>query len=107
MMWVIDASVAVRWFLDEETDPGADAVLREVIDRPGVFAVPELFAFEVLAVLRRTHPWGASVFREGLMPLLAAGIFRQPMTDALAEQALRTREKNQPPSRRERGVRRE
>ena len=87
MIWVIDASVAVRWFLTEEADPAADSVLREVIDKPETFAVPELFSFEVLAVLCRTHPRGMSVFRDGLLPLLSAGILRHPMTDVLALQA--------------------
>ena len=84
MIWVIDASVAIRWFLIEEADPAADTVLREVIDNPEMFAVPELFPFEVLAVLCRMHPRGVSVFRDGLLPLLSAGILRHPMTDALA-----------------------
>lgn len=84
MIWVIDASVAIRWFLIEEADPAADTVLREVIDNPEMFAVPELFLFEVLAVLCRMHPRGVSVFRDGLLPLLSAGILRHPMTDALA-----------------------
>lgn len=87
MIWVIDASVAVRWFLANEAEPSADAVLREVIQRPEAFAVPELFAFEVLAVLCRTHPRAVEVFRDGLMPVLAAGVLRQPMTRELAGQA--------------------
>jgi len=87
MIWVIDASVAVRWFLAEEADSASDSVLREVIDKPEVFAVPELFSFEVLAILCRTHPRGALVFREGLLPLLSAGVLRHPMTESLAAQA--------------------
>lgn len=87
MIWVIDASVAVRWFLVEEADSAADSVLREVIAKPEVFAVPELFSFEVLAVLCRTHPRGALVFRKGLLPLLSAGVLRHPMTESLAAQA--------------------
>ena len=30
MIWVIDASVAVRWLLKEEEHPHADAVLRSL-----------------------------------------------------------------------------
>ena len=84
MIWVVDASVAVRWFLVEEADAAADAVLRKLIHAPGIFAVPELFAFEVLAVLCRTHPKGLEVFSEGVMPILAAGVLRHPMTETLA-----------------------
>jgi predicted nucleic acid-binding protein len=87
MSWVIDASVALRWFLAEEAESSADAVLRAVIHWPEAFAVPELFAFEVLAVLCRTHPRGPDVFRDGMMPLLAAGVLRQPMTEGLAGRA--------------------
>jgi len=87
MIWVIDASVAVRWFLIDEADTAADSVLREVIDKPELFAVPELFSFEVLAVLCRIHPRGASVFREGVLPLLSGGVLRHPMTESLARQA--------------------
>lgn len=89
MTWVIDASVAVRWFLEEESHPHAQAVLRRMIDRPGLFAVPELFPFEVYAVLCRIHPRGPDVFINGLMPILNNGIFRQPMTETLARYATR------------------
>jgi len=89
MIRVIDSSVAIRWFLAEEAHPRADRVLADLIERPEIFAVPELFAFEVYAVLQRIHPEGLKAFREGLMPLLQSGIYRQPMTDKLAVQAAR------------------
>jgi predicted nucleic acid-binding protein len=87
MIWVIDASVAVRWFLIEEADAAADTVLREVINKPEIFAVPELFSFEVFAVLSRMHPKGVSIFREAVLPLLSGGILRHPMTESLLLQA--------------------
>ncbi len=87
MIWVVDASVAVRWFLEEERHAHAEAVLEKIIDSPQSFAVPELFAFEVYAVLQRLHPHGLSVFRKGIIPLLQGGIFRQPMTETLARKA--------------------
>ena len=89
MMWVVDASVAVRWFLQDESHTNADAVLRRLIDRPEWFAVPELFCFEVYAVLCRMHPEGHQVFVNGMVPVLNCGIFRQPMTEKLANQAAR------------------
>ena len=49
MIWVLDASVAVRWFIEEEVHPHADEVLDKLIDEPERFAVPELFAFEVFS----------------------------------------------------------
>jgi len=87
MIWVIDASVAIRWFLKNESHPHADFVLSRVIDRPGDFAVPELFCFEVYSVLCRVHPTGQSVFVAGMIPILNNGIFRQPMTENLADLA--------------------
>ena len=89
MIWVIDASVAVRWCIEDEAHPNADGVLMELIDRPEEFAVPELFAFEVYAVLHRVHPQGLDVYRKGIVPLLQGGMFRQPMTEKLAAKAHR------------------
>ena len=87
MIWIIDASVALRWLIEEEIHPCAENVLKKVIDEPERFAVPELFSFEVFSVLQRVHPDGLQAFRKGVIPLLQLGIFRQPMTDNLAVQA--------------------
>ncbi len=89
MIWVIDASVALRWFLEDEAHPSADAVLEKVVEYPCLFAVPELFAFEVYAVLLRLHPDSLRVFRKGIIPLLQGGILRHPMTEELAVKANR------------------
>lgn len=51
---VLDASVAIKWFLANE--PGREealVILDQVRDQPGDFAVPELFFNEMLAVLAR------------------------------------------------------
>lgn len=87
MTWVLDSSVAVKWFIVEESHPAAEEVLAALIDRPEQFAVPELFAFEVFSVLHRLHPQGRQVFEEGVLPLLQAGLLRMPMTGTLAAQA--------------------
>ncbi len=89
MIWIIDASVALRWFIQEEIHPHADLVLRELIDHPESFAVPELFSFEVYSLLQRLHPSGLEVFKQGLIPILQGGLFRQPMTTKLAVMAHR------------------
>jgi predicted nucleic acid-binding protein len=87
MIWVVDASVAVRWFIEEEAHVHADAVLERVLKEPRRFAVPELFSFEVFAVLQRLHPKPLMVFEKALIPLLQGGVFRQPMTLDLALKA--------------------
>jgi predicted nucleic acid-binding protein len=84
MIWIIDASVAVRWLLENETHPHADDVLEKAVQYPQRFAVPELFAFEVYSVLQRMHPGGLQAFTEAIIPLLQGGILRQPMTRSLA-----------------------
>jgi predicted nucleic acid-binding protein len=87
MNWVIDASVAVRWFIADEAHAHADAVLETALKHPENFAVPELFAFEVYSVLQRVHPDALKAFTNGIIPLLQGGIFRQPMTKSLAVSA--------------------
>ncbi len=89
MIWVLDASVAIRWFIIEESHPRADQVLERMVDDPTRFAVPELFPFEVFSVLVRLHPQGLEAFQEGVIPLLQSGMLRHPMTVDLARQATR------------------
>jgi len=87
MIWVVDASVAFKWFIEEEAHAHADAVLERMVSEPRRFAVPELFCFEVFAVLHRLHPEPLKVFEKALIPLLQGGVFRQPMTLDLALKA--------------------
>jgi predicted nucleic acid-binding protein len=87
MIWVIDASVAVRWFIEQESHKNADSVLERMLSQPERFAVPELFCFEVYAVLCRIHPHGAEVFIKGMIPVINCGILRYPMTKSLVLQA--------------------
>jgi len=89
VIFIVDASVAVRWFIEEELHPNANTILEKLIDEPSKFAVPELFAFEVYSVLHRIHPDALSAFCNGVIPILQSGILRQPMTDSLAKGALR------------------
>lgn len=87
MIWVVDASVAVRWFFAQESHPHADAVLERLLSAPEMFAVPELFCFEVYAVLNRLHPRGKEVFLKGMIPVPQCGLLRYPMTEKLADGA--------------------
>ncbi|MBW1998734.1 MAG: type II toxin-antitoxin system VapC family toxin [Deltaproteobacteria bacterium] len=84
MIWIIDASVALRWFIEDEYHPNADKILRRIVDEPHRFAVPELFCFEVYSILQRVHPKALTAFQDGMLPLLQGGVFRQPMTEELA-----------------------
>ena len=87
MIWIIDASVTIRWFIEEEINANADLVLQRVVNSPEFFAVPELFGFEVFSVLCRIHPEGMSVFSEAVLPILNSGILRQPVSDNLIQKA--------------------
>lgn len=89
MIWIIDASVALRWYIEDEAHDCAEEVLRAVVEDPRRFAVPELFAFEVFSVLQRLHPDGLQAFRKGIIPILQGGILRHPMADELAVKANR------------------
>ncbi len=87
MSWIVDASVAVKWFIEDEVHPHAEAVLERLAESPSSFAVPELFAFETYSVLMRVHSSGLSAFNDGIMPILQAGVLRYPMTRSLAKSA--------------------
>ncbi len=68
MIWVVDASVAIRWFIQEEADSIADEVLERMVNEPARFAVPELFSFEVFSVLHRLHPDRSAGFQSSHHP---------------------------------------
>ena len=89
MRYVLDASVALRWYLQEERSESADAVHHRIIEEPSLFAVPELFGYEVFSVLHRVHPRPWETFREGILPFLQSGILRYPLTEAVAHRASR------------------
>ena len=87
MIWIVDASVALRWLLKDEAHPHADAVLERLISEPGSFAVPELFAFEVYSVICRLHPRPLEAYLHGIVPTLQGGVHRHPMTEDLVRRA--------------------
>ena len=87
MKFVLDASVAVRWYITEEVHPNAQAVLERLLEAPELFAVPELFFFEVHTVLARVHPGFPAVYAEGFLPATQAGLLRYPMTEGIAGHA--------------------
>lgn len=86
-MWIIDASVALRWFLKEEKHENAEVIKSQIVKSPEEFAVPELFTFEVFSVLFRLHPSPVQVFSEGLLSLLNLGVLRVPMSLSMTKQA--------------------
>jgi predicted nucleic acid-binding protein len=56
MAAVVDASVAIKWFVEEEGRGAALGVLERILESPSSFAVPELFYFELCHVFNRLVP---------------------------------------------------
>jgi len=87
LKFVLDASVAIRWFITGTEHREADKILKILIEEPGLFAVPELFTYEVLAVLYRHHPKADLVYSEDINRILHSGILRYPMTENIFTKA--------------------
>lgn len=74
---VLDASVAIKWFVEDETGrPEAIELLDRIRDDPSTFVVPELFFNEMLAVLARLVGSDAAPLRSHLEALQDLGMER-------------------------------
>lgn len=82
MVRVIDASVAIKWFVIEPGREAALDVLRQVLAKPRAFAVPELFYFEIANVVHRLIPKPSRLQRSLLHQLMTIGLQRYAMTPA-------------------------
>jgi len=85
---VLDASVALRWFVDQPGAPAAAAWLRRFVRDPDLFVAPDLLPFEVhggLARLqaRRDPGWAAACFDR----FLRLGLRILPTSEALFSRA--------------------
>lgn len=85
---VLDASVAVPWFVpeDDATTRAASEILDSVVDGRLVPLVPELFWFELLATLIRRTPAPGSA-GQALAWLTELGFERIPLDPELAARA--------------------
>lgn len=95
-MIVLDASVALKWFVDgEPLVAAAQRVLADVARDSAGYVVPELFMNEVLAVLTRVPGATVEQVREALSLLESLGIARigngHELLSTAAELALRWR----------------
>lgn len=76
-MIVLDASVALKWFVDgEPLVDDAQAVLDRIEEDPRPYLVPDLFMNEVLAVLSRLPGASRARVREALSLLEGLGLAR-------------------------------
>lgn len=87
MRYILDASVAIRWYIDEAKHDNAIKVLEKLLKEPEKFAVPELFPFEMLSVLYRLHSEAQQIFDNEINRILHSGILRYPMTENIYTRA--------------------
>ena len=80
MVQIVDASVAIKWFVEEKGRDVALKVLQRLLENPKAFAVPEIFYFELVHVFHRLVPHPASDQLDLLATLITLGIHRFSMT---------------------------
>ncbi len=79
-MIVVDASVAIKWFLIEKETPDALQVAKKILRGADVFAVPELFYYEVFSVVMRKHQNPVFWAESGMRWLLNLPFQRMPVS---------------------------
>lgn len=84
-MIVLDASVAIKWFLIEAETPRALTVAQDILRGQHLYCVPELFYFEVFAVLARKHANPRLWADQGMRWLLNLPLKRMSMTREWAQ----------------------
>jgi predicted nucleic acid-binding protein len=89
MIAVVDASVAIKWFLVEPETPRALEIASRILTGGGIFIVPELFYFEVFAVVTRKHENAPLWASFGMRWLLNLPLRRISLTQQVSEEMLR------------------
>jgi predicted nucleic acid-binding protein len=86
----LDASIAVKWFVPDgdANDAVAEQALRDVAAHPARYVVPELFVYEMLAVLCRRFKQ-ASDAQRAMDRLTRLGLRRVRTDERLARTAIR------------------
>jgi len=80
MVQILDASVAVKWFVEEEDSKKAQEILSQVLTHPEDFAVPELFLFEIANVLYILSKGDTDLYKDLFDTLCSLPIARYPIT---------------------------
>lgn len=83
MVEIIDASVAIKWFIEEDGRETALDILSQVLSKPQAFGVPELFYFELAHVLNRVLGKLSPSQKHLYESTLHLGINRFPMNPEL------------------------
>lgn len=87
MVKIVDASVAIKWFVEEEGRETALEVLADILNGARNFAVPELFYFELTNVFYRLIPHPSKTQEELLEHVFELGLNRFSMTTKLLQEA--------------------
>jgi len=87
LKFILDASVAIRWYVEETKHPNANIILDKLVDKPELFAIPELFTYEILSVLYRLQPEAQEIYSKDINRILHSGILRYPMTENIYTKA--------------------
>ncbi len=87
MRFILDASVILKWYIKGYEHPHADFIMERLVEEPEIFAVPELFPYEILSVLYRHHPAAQKIFDQDINRILHSGILRYPMTENIYTRA--------------------
>ena len=90
MIAVLDTSIAVKWFAPDGDagDAVAERVLRDVVVHPRRFVVPELFFYEMTAVLCRRMRQAGDAYK-AVSRLARLGLRRVRLDDRLLRRAIR------------------
>lgn len=83
MVQIIDASVAIKWFVQEPGRDRALDLLSAILRSPRQYAVPELFFFELAHVFHRTVPHPAPLQVDLLRQITVLGLQRYSLTPEL------------------------
>ena len=70
MLYVVDASVVLKWFLPEPGTAAADALLEQFLNNEAEFIAPDLLLLEIASAL-----WKRAI-RKDLLPEEAIAVYR-------------------------------
>ncbi len=89
-MWILDSSVAVKWFFtDEPLFKEANEVLDVLKVKPDSFLVPDLFYMEFCSALLKKTSRDAKFVEEALSALYELGIPAVPIGEKLLKEAIK------------------
>jgi predicted nucleic acid-binding protein len=88
-MWILDTSVAVKWFFTDEKDRRkAHEVLDRLVENPNDFSVPALFFYELAAVLIQKSKFKKKFVQDSLDIIYQLGIPTFDLGEEVTQKAI-------------------